>query len=115
METVAETTAEQPPFPPFRGGAIFNISVDSPPREGESEEDHTTHVNRNVNRAQRRANEVALVLAEAARNNQLDSQGRPCPLQRNLDDKFVRVDGHDVYKTPSANLAVATNELPRLP
>ena len=30
METVTETTAEQPPFPPFRGGAIFNVSVDSP-------------------------------------------------------------------------------------
>ena len=44
---------------------------------------------------------------------QLDSQGRP--LQRNLDDEFVRVDGHDIYKTPSANLAVATNELARFP
>ena len=40
-------------------------------------------------------------------------QGRP--LQRNLDDEFVRVDGHDVYKTPSANLDVATNELAWLP
>ena len=46
---------------------------------------------------------------------QLDSQGRPRQLHRNLDDEFVRVDGHDVYKTPSANLAVATNELARLP
>ena len=55
------------------------------------------------------------MLAKAARNEQLDSQGRPCPLQRNLDDEFVRVDDHDVYKTPSANLAVATNELTRLP
>ena len=44
---------------------------------------------------------------------QLDSQGRP--LQRNLDDEFVHVDGHDVYKTPSANLAVAANELAWLP
>ena len=44
---------------------------------------------------------------------QLDSQGRP--LQRNLNDEFVRVDGHDVYKTPSANLAMAANELARLP
>ena len=54
------------------------------------------------------------MLAEAARNDQLDSQGRPHPLQRNLDDEFFRVDGHDVYKTPSANLAVTTNELARL-
>ena len=46
---------------------------------------------------------------------QLDSQGRPRQLQHNLDDEFVRVDSHIVYKTPSANLVVATNELARLP
>ena len=73
METVPETTVEQPPFPLFRGGAIFNVSVDSPLQEGETEEDRATHVNRNVNYAQRLANEAALVLAEAACNNQLDS------------------------------------------
>ena len=55
------------------------------------------------------------MLAEAARNReQLNSQGRPRPLCRNLDDEFVHVDGHDVYKTPSTNLAMATNELARL-
>ena len=55
------------------------------------------------------------MLAEAARKDQLDSQGRPHQLQRNLNDEFVCVDDHDVYKTPSANLAMATNELTRLP
>ena len=108
METVAETTIELLPLPPFRGGAIFNVSVDSPPREGETEEDRATHVNRNINRVQCRANEAALAMAKA----QLDLQGRP--LQCNLDDEFVRVDGHDIYKTPSANLAMAANELARL-
>ena len=55
------------------------------------------------------------MLAEAAHNGeQLDSQGRPRPLRRNLDNEFVHVDGHDVYKTPSANLAVAANELAQL-
>ena len=44
---------------------------------------------------------------------QHDSQG--WPLQCNLDDEFVRVDNHDVYKTPSANLTVAANELAQLP
>jgi len=34
METIAETTTELLPLPPFRGGAIFNVSVDSPPRNG---------------------------------------------------------------------------------
>ena len=46
-------------------------------------------------------------MAEAAHDNQFDSQGRP--LHRNLDEEFLRVDGHDIFKTPSANLAVAAN------
>ena len=46
---------------------------------------------------------------------QVDSEGRPRQLQCNLDDEVVRVDSHDVYKTPSANLAVAANELAWLP
>ena len=111
METIAETTTTQPPFPPFRGGKIFNVSVDSPSWNGETKEERAARVNRNINRAQRRANESAVVMAKA----QLDSQGRPCQLQCNLDDEFVRVDGHDVYKTPSANLVVAANKLAWLP
>ena len=112
MEIVTEITTVQPPFPPFHGGGIFNVSIDSPSRDGETDEDCAARVNKNANRAQRRANEAAIVLAEATRNGeQLDSQGRPHPLRRNLDDEFIRVDGHDVYKTPSANLAMAANEL----
>ena len=53
METVAESISEQPPFPPFRGGAIFNVSVDSPPRNGETEEERAARQNQNINRAQR--------------------------------------------------------------
>ena len=109
METVVEMTTELLLPPPFRGGAIFNVSVDSPPQEWETEEDRATRVNRNVNCAQRRANKAALAMVEA----QLDLPGRP--LQCNLDDDFFRVGGHDVYKTPSANLVVAANELARLP
>ena len=108
-ETLVETFSEQLPLLPFYGGAIFNVSIDSPPRNGETEEERATHENRNVNCTQRRANEIVLARAE----QQLDSQGRP--LQRNLDDEFARVDGHDIYKTPSANLAVAANELAWLP
>ena len=51
---------------------------------------------------------------EAARNNRLDSQGRPLQLHRDLDEEFLHIDGHDVFKTPSANLPVAANELARL-
>ena len=55
------------------------------------------------------------MLAKAFHNGeQLDSQERPRLLYRNLDDEFVRVDGHNVYKTPSANLAMVANELARL-
>ena len=50
-ETIAETTTELLPLPPFHGGAIFNVSVDSPPRNGETKEEHAAHENRNINRA----------------------------------------------------------------
>ena len=109
METLAETFTEQLLLPPFWGGAIFNVSVDSPPYNDETEEECAAHENRNINRAQRRANEITLAMAE----QQLDSQGRP--LQRNLNEEFLHVDGHDVFKTQSANLAVAANELTWLP
>ena len=48
METLAETFTGQPPLPPFRGGAIFNVSIDSPPRNGETEEERATRENQNV-------------------------------------------------------------------
>ena len=111
METIAKTTTELLPLPPFHGGAIFNVSIDSPLREGETKEDRAARVNRNINRAQCRANEATLAMAET----QLDSQRRSRQLHSNLDDEFIRVDGHDIYKTPSANLAVAANKLARLP
>ena len=115
MEIVTETAAVRPPFPPFRGGGIFNVNIDSPPRDGETNEDRTACVNRNVNSAQYQANEATIVLDEAACNGeQLDSQGRPCLLRSNLNDEFVHVDSHDVYKTLSANLAMAAYELARL-
>ena len=109
METLAETFTEQLTLPPFHGSTIFNVSVDIPPQNGGTEEERATRENQNVNRAQRQANKITLAIAE----QQLDSQGRP--LQHNLDDEFVRVDGHDIYKTPSANLPVAANELAWLP
>ena len=113
METLAKTFSEQLLLPPFWGGAIFNVSIDSPPRNGETDEERAARENRNANRAQRRENERALAMAEAARNNQFNLQGRP--LHRNLDEDFLRVDGHAVFKTPSANLAVVANKLARLP
>ena len=48
-KTIAKTTAVQPLFPPFRGGGIFNVSDDSPQRDGETDEDRAARVNRNAN------------------------------------------------------------------
>ena len=115
MEMVSETPSDFPPFPLGFGGRIFHVIANEPSRDGENDEERQQRLNRNINREQRRANEATIVLAEAAHNGeQLDSQGRPCPLCYNLDDEFVHVDGHDVYKTPSVNLVVAANELARL-
>ena len=52
-------------FPSLPWGAIFNVNIDSPPWEGETKEDRVARVNRNINRAQHRATEAALVLAVA--------------------------------------------------
>ena len=43
-ETLAETFTEQL-LPPFRGGTIFNVSIDSPPRNGETKEECVTREN----------------------------------------------------------------------
>ena len=51
METIVKTTTELLLPPPFCGDAIFNVSIDSPPRNGETEEEHTARENRNINRA----------------------------------------------------------------
>ena len=68
-ETLVETFSEQLFLPPFRGSAIFNVSVDSPPQNGETEEERVARENQNVNRAQHRENKAAIARAEAARNN----------------------------------------------
>ena len=51
METLTETFTEQLLLPPFRGGPIFNVSVDSPPQNGETEEERVARDSRNINRA----------------------------------------------------------------
>ena len=70
METVTEIATIQPPFPPFHGGGIFNVIVDSPPWDGETDEDRAACVNRNANHAYHWANEAAIVLAEATHNGE---------------------------------------------
>ena len=51
METLIETFSKQFLLPPFRGGAIFNVNIDSPPQNGETEE-RIARENQNVNHVQ---------------------------------------------------------------
>ena len=52
---------------------------------------------------------------EEAENADQAVEGDPPPLARNLQQEFLMVDNQQVEQTPSANLAMATHELARLP
>ena len=52
METVTETTTELLLPPLFCDGAIFNVSIDSPPQNGKTEEERAARENRNINYVQ---------------------------------------------------------------
>ena len=56
METLAETFSEQLLLPSFWGGAIFNVSIDSPPRNGETQPGHISTENRTPNRTETEPN-----------------------------------------------------------
>jgi len=84
-------------FPPRRGDLIFNVSNDEPVVDGETEEQKQLREQRNADRARRRADvERQLAL-------------------HNLSDAFDMVGDQQVYKTPSANVAVAMSNQDRLP
>lgn len=84
-------TAADTPTPPRRfPRELFMIGYDSGVHDGETN-------------SQRRTEEANAAAA--------DGNSVAC----NLNLKFLQVDGHDVQPTPSANLAVAANELARLP
>jgi hypothetical protein len=77
---------------------VFNVSNDEPVLDGETYEQRQQHEQRNADRAQRRADEEQRQL-----------------VPNNLDDAFDMVGDQQVFKTPSANLAVAMANLDRLP
>ena len=52
---------------------------------------------------------------EEAENATQATRGDPPPLAHNLQQEFLTMDNQQVEQTPSANLAVATHELARLP
>jgi len=85
-----------PVFPPQRGDLVLNVSNDEPVVEGETDEQRQQREQRNADHAQRRADE--------------ERQLAP----NNLGDAFVMVKNQQVYKTPSANVAVAMANIDRL-
>ena len=86
-----------PVFPPRRGDLIFNVSNDELVVDGETNEQKQLRKQRNADRAQQRADE----------ERQLGPQ--------NLSDAFDMVGNQPVYKTPSANVAVAMANLDQFP
>ena len=67
---------------------------------------------------QRRDRETKNADCQRCRNEEYTVQaagGDPPPLAHNLQQEFLMVDNQQVEQTPSANLAVATHELARLP
>ena len=96
-----------PTFHPGFGGMIFHVSHDSVTKDGETAEEHEAHLAKNTDRQRRRDAEVAQATDE-------DGQG-PSRHQCNLEEAFDMVGNQPVYQTPSANLAIAFNELDKLP
>ena len=86
-----------PVFPPRRGDLIFNVSNDEPVVDGETDEQKQLREQCNADRARRRVDEEQQLVPH------------------NLSDAFDMVGDHPVYKTPSANMAVAMANLDRLP
>jgi len=86
-----------PVFPPRRGDLVFIVSNDEPVVDGETDEQRQQREQRNADHAQRRADE--------------ERQLTP----NNLDDAFDIVGNRQVFKTSSANVAVAMANLDRLP
>ena len=94
-----------PSFPPRRGDLINVVSNDEPPAVGETEQERTACEARNIDRFNHRQIE-----AEA------DQEARRIRVQpRDLNNAFNRVRDKQVFRTPSANIAVAMATMQRLP
>jgi hypothetical protein len=101
---------EFPTFPPGFGGAIFAVSNDEPPRDGETDQERVAQEERNADRRARRVN------VENAEEDATDvAMGGQRDICCDLTDAFDMCDNHQVFKTPSANIAIAKNKLNKLP
>jgi hypothetical protein len=91
---------------------------EDPPAGGETDQQRRERQQRNADRAQRRIDEDARLAQQQADRDQqeADAAARRNRLQgRNLNDAFDMVGNRPVFKTPSANVAVAIESLKRLP
>lgn len=93
-----------PRFLPRRGDMVLNISNDEPVVAGETDEQRQLHEQHNVDRAQRRQHE--------AKEEEACHRG---PRPPDLADAFNRGGDRPVFRTPSANVAIAMANLDRLP
>jgi hypothetical protein len=82
---------------------VLNVSNDEPVVEGETDEQRQLHELRNTGHTERRHQEVE------------EEEHRRGPRPRDLANSFDRVGERQVFRTPSANVAVAMANLDRLP
>ena len=94
-------------FPPGFGGMIFHVSHDSVTKDGKTAEEHEARLAKNADCQRRQDAEVAQATDE-------DGCGLPRH-KHNLEDAFNMVGDQPVYQTPSTNLAIAFNEIDKLP
>jgi hypothetical protein len=97
-------------FPPGFGGAVFTVSNDETPRDGETDQERAAQEKRN---ADRRARRVDLEnIEEDAIDAGVDGQH---DIRRDLANAFDMCDNQQVFKMPSANIAITMNELNKFP
>jgi hypothetical protein len=92
-----------PRFPSRHGNMVLNVSNDKPPVMGETDEQRQLCEQRNADRAERRCLEAE------------EGERRRGPRPRDLANAFDRVGERQVFRTPSANVAVTMANLDRLP
>jgi hypothetical protein len=97
-------------FPPSFEGVVFAVSNDEPPRDGETNQERVAREERNADcRAWRVDLEnVEEDVADVAMGGQHD-------ICHDLANAFDMCDNQQVFKTPSAIIVIAINELNKFP
>jgi len=106
-EGSTKTVSRCPTFPLGFEGMIFHISHDSVTKDAETAIEHEACLAKNVDHQCCRD-------AKAAQGAHEDGRGLSHH-QHNLEEAFDMVGDQPVYQTPSANLAIAFDELDKLP